>query len=290
MACQEGETIVATVRNGQEAINVARDEGDTSPREWTNLGVISMCADRTVGGHPWLGEETYHVYGCEDDSDRPGRCGEELFADTLAHLPLFVDDWGWKTVIRTARNRSDEVPDGYIYATAGRAADMGCISKRTGRPSAAAATRMLRSEIAAYNQYLAGEVYMARLVRTNRCDRGAEHVEVLDDVHGVYPPYDAHIDRNGRLLYRAPEEAGINPADHVVRMYIEDSIAAGESDARAVLGWYKAASLCADLSRDARIDWKKKTRALETGIAGAGRRGSTGSGGGGGKGLGRGRA
>ena len=279
MTCHE-ETIVATVRNGQEAIKVARDETDTSPREWSNVGVISMCADRSSGGHPWLGEETYHTYGCEDSSETPGRCGKELFADALACLPLFVDDWGWKTVIRTAPDRDNEVPDGYIYATEERAVDMGCISKKTGRPSAIKAKKMLRDEIAAYNQYLAGEVYEARLVRTGRCDRGAEHEEVLDDVHGMYPPYDAHTDGDGRCLYmkraRADES---NPVDYAVRTFIKECVGTENGGARAALGWYKAAAECADLSAEARAYWSREAGALEAGIAPstaapAGRRGS----------------
>lgn len=255
------ETIVATVVNGQEAIKVARDELDTSPREWSNLGVISMCADRHTGGHPWLGEETYHVYGCEDDSDRPGKCGEELFAGSLAYLPLFVDDWKWKTVIRTAPNSDDEMPDGYIYATDERAEAMGCVSARTGKMSASRARGMLRDEIASYNQYLAGEVYEVRLVRTDRCDKGAVHEEVLDDLHGLYPPYDANIDEDGRCLYKAGASMGApNPADHAVKVAIEECVGTVNGGERAALGWYSAAAECADLSDEARGYWAEKAR------------------------------
>ena len=278
MACQEEETIVATVVNGQEAIKVARDETDTSPREWSNVGIISMCADRPSGGHPWLGEETYHVYGCEDSSDSPGKCGEDLFKGRLAYLPLFVDDWGWKTVIRTAPDRDGEMPDGYIYATEEHAVAMGCVSK-TGRPSAVKAKRMLLDEIAAYNQYLAGEVYEARLVRTGRCDKGAEHEEVLDDVHGMYPPYDAHTDEHGRCLYMKRVKADeANPVDYAVRTFIKECVGTANGGARAALGWYKAAAECADLSAEARAYWASEAGALEAGIApastiAAGRRG-----------------
>lgn len=270
MSCQEEATIVATVKNGQEAIKVARDAFEESPREWSNLGVISMSAGRGADG---LGEETYHLYGCEDDSDRPDKCGEELFKDKLAYLPLFVDDWSWKFVIRTAPNRAGEVPDGYIYATEKQAAVMGCISKRTGRPSAAAAKRMLRDEIAAYNQYLAGEVYAASLVRTDRCDHGADHEVVLDDVHGFYPPYDGNIDGDGRCLYRIrqgwPDDMP-NPADDVVRMFIRDFIGSDDDDGGAeALGWYRAAAKCGDLSEEARASWAEEARALEAGMASA---------------------
>ena len=275
MTCHE-ETIVATVVNGQEAIKVARDKIDTSPREWDNLGVISMCADKSRGGHPWLGEETYHVYGCEDHSDRPGKCGEELFAGTLAYLPLFVDDWKWKTVIRTAPNSDDEVPDGYIYATVERAAAMGCVSARTGRMPAAKALGMLRDEIAAYNQYLAGEVYEARLVRTGMCDKGVAHEEVLDDLHGLYPPYDGNIDVDGRCMYKAWASLGTpNPADHAVRVAIEECVGTVNGGERASLGWYNAAAECLDLSDEAREYWAGKARALEaaTTAASGGRKG-----------------
>ena len=270
MTCQEETTIVATVRNGQEAIKVVLDEIEDSPREWSNLGVISMCDGREVDG---LGEETYHLYGCEDNFDRPDNCGKELFKDTLTHMPLFVDDWGWKRVIRTAPNRANEVPDGYIYATEEQAVAMGCISKRTGRPSAAAAKRMLRDEIAAYNQYLAGEVYAASLVRTDRCDHGVDHEVVLEDVHGFYPPYDGNIDGDGRCLYRLrqgwPDELH-NPADDVVRMFIRDFIDSADDDGNAeALGWYRAAAKCEDLSDEARAFWAEEARALEAGMASA---------------------
>ena len=276
MACHHQEdTIVAIVTNGQEAIKIARDEIDDSPREWTNLGVISMCADKSNGEYGGLGEETYHLYGCDDDSDRPGKCGRELFADTLAHLPLFVDNWGWKTVIRTAPNSDDEVPDGYIYATHEGAASMGCISKRTGRPSAVSAKRMLRDEIAAYNQYLASEVYVATLVRTDRCDRGADHETVLEDMHGLYPPYNGNIDEDGRCRYDGwPEQrpGGVpNPADYAVKTFIRDFIYDGEGvgggDVAEAHGWYSAAAECEDLSDEARAYWAGEARALKAGKA-----------------------
>ena len=267
MTCHE-ETTVATVVNGQEAIKVARDELDTSPREWSNLGVISMRS--SSDNYSGLGEETYHTYGCECDSDEPGECGKELFADTLAHLPLFVDDWGWKTVIRTAPNRDGEAPDGYIYATDKQAIAMGCTSKRSGKPSARLAKRMLRDEIASYNQWLAGEVYMVTHVRTERCDRGADHEEVLECIGGVYPPYDGNIDEDGRCKWLAWGMLGrINPADEAVKQFIDDFIGGGEGadGAREALGWYRAAAACADLSDEARNYWAWEAKKLASGSA-----------------------
>ena len=263
MTCHE-ETTVATVVNGQEAIKVARDDLDTSPREWDNLGVISMRADGNAN-YAGYGEETYRMYGCEDETGRPDKCGDAIFGDTLAHIPLFFDNWGWKTVIRTAPNDRGEVPDGYIYATDKRAVYMGCVSKKTGKPSARRAKRMLRHEIASFNQWLAGEVYMVSLERTKRCDMGTDHVEVLECVRGVYPPYNGNIDEDGRCAYyNMFDKAGlVNPADHAVRTFIEDFIGGGgDGGAREALGWYRAAAACADLSDVARAHWAGAAKKL----------------------------
>lgn len=266
MPCQEETIVVATVVNGQDAIKVVRDDIDTSPREWDNLGVISMRAD---GNENYSGyaEETYRLYGCEDETGRPDKCGDAIFGGTLAHIPLFFDNWGWKTVIRTAPNERGEVPDGYIYATDKRAVYMGCVSKKTGKPSARMAKRMLRYEIASLNQWLAGEVYMVSLERTKRCEMGTDHVEVLECIGGVYPPYNGNIDEDGRCAYyNMFDKAGrVNPADHAVRTFIEDFVwdaragdkaeaddGGGEPEA---LGWYRAAAACADLSEAARAYW-----------------------------------
>ena len=253
MSCQENPP-VATVVNGKEAIKVVRDEIEDSPRENSNLGVISM---RSGGAYDGLGEETYFLPGCADESDEPGKCGADLFKGTLACIPLYVDDWSWKLVIRTDANHPDEVPDGYIYATGKAAAAMG-ITGRNGRPPAQAVRRDLLSEIAGYNQFLADEVYAARHVRAGKCDMGHDHEDVVESVHGIYPSYDGNIDEDGRCAWRMPDVLAANnhPADDVVRQYIDDFI--GGPDDKDARGWYAAAAECMDLSSEARAYWSRR--------------------------------
>ena len=275
MSCHE-EPPVATVVNGQEAIKVYRDEIEDSPREWDNLGVISMHSKSAYSG---LGEEEYDTHGCAYDSDEPGKCGAELFDGALAVLPLFVDDWGWKLVMRTARNHENEPPSGYIYATRERAEAMWCTTRRNA-PSAKKARDMLRDEIASYNQFLAGEVYEARHVRAEKCDKGHEHEETVESLHGYYPAYDGNLDEDGRCAYRYPVVlATTNPADEVVRQYIDDWLALEDNDpagdGKRAMGWYKAAAECGDLSEEARDYWagmagKAARRAAAAGAGGGG--------------------
>ena len=270
MSCQE-ETPVATVSNGQEAIQVFRDEIEDSPRKWDNMGVISMNSQSEFSG---LGEETFDAHADPYELDEPGKCGAELFDGAVAVLPLFIDDWGWKRVIRTAHDDENEPPAGYIYATAEKALAMECTTK-SGRPSAKKAERMLRDEIAAYNQYLADEVYEARLVRTEKCDKGHEHENILDSLHGYYPEYDGNIDEDGRCTYAEPYfQPRVSPVDEVVKRYIEYDLGA---DGRG--GWYAAAAACADLSPEAREYWAGL--AAKAAGPGAGAGGADGGGGGG---------
>ena len=273
MTCHE-EPPVATVVNGQEAIQVYRDEIEDSPREWDNLGIVSM---NSQSEHSGIGEEEYDVHVDPYDLEEPGKCGAELFDGALAALPLFVDDWGWKLVIRTAHNHEDEPPCGYIYTTEKRAVDMGCTT-RSGAPSARKAKQALRDEIAAWNQYLAGEVYEVRLVNTERCDKGHDHEKVLESVHGFYPDYDGNIDEDGRCRYEEPYfQARASPVDGVVKQYIEYDLAA-DPPSKEARAWYKAAAACGDLSEEARDYWAgmagKASRRAASAAARVGRGGS----------------
>ena len=258
MTCQEEDTILATVVNGQEAIVVARDALDESPREWSNVGVISMNADGGAvngcrGRYAGLGEETYHTYGCADDAgsgEERERCGADLFEGALACLPLFVEDWHWKYVLRTEPREAGQAPDGYIYATDESAVSMGCVDKN-GRPSAARVAKMLRDEIDAYNLYLAGEVYCVRHVRNAKCSMGRDHEDVLDELHGVYPPYGAG---------KAAAGANSEPVDYAASLFIQEiadaEAAEGGGDA-AVRRWYLAASKCAEFAKPTRAYWRR---------------------------------
>ena len=257
MTCQE-EIILATVENGHEAIIVARDEDDESPREWSNVGVISMNADKGImsrSDYTRLGEETYHTYGCEDDAesaDERERCGADLFAGALASIPLYVEDWHWKLVLRTEPREAGQAPDGYIYATNESAASMGCVGK-SGRPSAAKAARLMRDEIDVYNLYLAGEVYYVRRVRSAKCSMGRDHEDVLEEIHGVYPPYGA----------AKAEGAGAHsePVDYAASLLIGDIAAAAATAASGgsdvVRGWYAAASRCPEFTGPTRAYWRR---------------------------------
>lgn len=257
------ENVFATVVNGSMAIRVVKDEIADSPRGRESLGVIAM---RETGGYNDISHYGERTYRCDECGDRPMRCKGHSFGD-LARIPLFIDNWGWKTVVRTAPNGDDEAPDGYIYATRKRAVEMECVNAR-GSPSAKKAREWMRQEIDEYNQYLAGEVYAFEMVRTSKCDKGHTHEDVVESAGGFYPPFDGNTDPDGRCRWdpRAFDGPLNHPADYVVHTAIDDFV----SD-REIVGWARAAARCGDLSDDARGFWSNTAARLAAAGVGGGK-------------------
>lgn len=174
-------------RKGNKLLVIEQDTDCESPREWDNIGTM-VCFHSRYN----LGDE--HNFRTEDFGsweDIEVLLYKEEKAVTV--LPLYLYDHSGISM-STSRNypfncRWDSGQVGFIYAT--QQENMTCEQL----------TKILRDEVATYDDYLTGNVWGFTLYQLKTCDMGHEHKEHIDSCWGFY----GHdIEKNGIL-----ENAGI---------------------------------------------------------------------------------
>lgn len=188
-------------RKDNMLLEIECDPHSEDPREWDNMGIM-VCFHRRYE----LGDK--HDFKPEDFNG-----WDDLEAQLYDHedaqvvLPLYLYDHSGITMSTNSFNcRWDSGQVGFIYAEQGSLKDWSEEHKQKYHPNMTdeqILTKILKSEVAVYDQYLTGDVYAYVLYKITKCGLGHEHKEVEDSCCGFY----------GLDLNVIAEHAGINDID-----------------------------------------------------------------------------
>lgn len=182
-------------------LKIYPDEIRESPRDWDNLGIMICCHRRYHLGDIQTGDHLAMLQEIADALDinlvtQDLDMYEEIYNDKekleswinlkqdFVCLPLYLYDHSGITMNTTGFScRWDSGQVGYIYCPTSR------ILKEygnTNEDTLEKVTRVLKSEVETYDQYLTGDVYGFRLFKITVCDLGHEHEEEVDSCWGFY--------------------------------------------------------------------------------------------------------
>jgi hypothetical protein len=175
--------VIKEVTVGTKRVKIFTDESPESPRTWDNLGKM-ICSHRRYD----LGDKhNYNPnnYNSLEEVTEAIRKGE----NAVVMLPLFLYDHSGITISTSTEypfnDRWDAGQVGFIIVTREAMLKEYGI-KRITKKHIEQATKVLKSEVKVYDQYLTGEVYGFKAFEVSTCDKGCEHEEETDSCWGFF--------------------------------------------------------------------------------------------------------
>jgi len=193
---------------GELIVSVYQDEDSVSPREWDNLSSILAWHRRSwIGDGKRLRDGGLNLDGPEDAREMfEGRdvadvLGELAGSPIVAYLPLYLYEHGGMTIsTEPFGDPWDSGQVGFVFVTEASLEKMG------GNP--ADAERVMVAEIADYDAYLRGDVWVYIVERATTCDHGDEHRDTVDSYGGFIGDADYAL-REGIAAAQAEQEQGV---------------------------------------------------------------------------------
>ena len=170
----EYETLSKEIKHGTRELKIIYDPDPINPRTWDNLGLM-VCLHRRYD----LGDK----HSFRDSEDIREYMKENKIK---SFLPLYLYDHSGITINTTGFNCLwDSGQIGFTYVT--KKDVRKCFSKkRISSKLYKQVTRILKSEIETYDQYLRNDIYGFILYKTSKCDHGYEHKTEINSCWGFY--------------------------------------------------------------------------------------------------------
>ena len=172
---------------GNYLIEIDYDNDPINPRkEWDNVGKM-VCFHKRYD----LGDK--HDYKSDNYSSWE-ELKDAIMENENVHtiLPLYLYDHSGITISNTSFScQWDSGQVGFIYAT------KEAVQKYEVKDELV--SKLLESETLDYDTYLRGEVYYWKTYKKEVCDKGHEHLELLDSCHGYFDRDSAEADAEASI-------------------------------------------------------------------------------------------
>lgn len=169
-------------------LEVTYDDCPENPREYDNLGTM-VCFHRRYN----LGDR--HSFTTEDFNSWD-ELEKMLYEqkDAQVVLPLYLYDHSGITISTSPFScRWDSGQLGFIYISKSKVKEEGLQVDKV--------STYLENEVDMYDKYLTGQVYEYQIIKTETCNLGHTHEEVIDSCRGYYSEEEANEAGEQALKY-----------------------------------------------------------------------------------------